>query len=641
MIVRSQEFSIVILFRLLVALIIVATSTLVSLSNPLFAEDGVSKRPNIVWIISEDNSKHYLKHFDESGTPTPAIEAMARHGVTFDRAFSCSPVCSVARTTLITSCYAPRIGTQYHRALKQAEMPANVSMFPKYLKDAGYYTTNNAKEDYNAVKTDGVWNESSRRADWKNRPSNDTPFFHVQTIHTSHESQLHFSEADMQTPNKTSSDEVDLQPYFPDTPLFRYTRARYHDLIQKVDDQVGKLIEDLETSGELENTFVFYFGDHGGVLPRSKGYLFESGLHVPLVVRVGDNVKHLVDRPFGSRTNGFVEFVDFGPTTLTLAGVDVPTEVDGQPFLGDKIDASEVDRRDEAFGHADRFDEKYDLVRSLRVGNWKYIRNFDPIYPDSLQNNYRYNMLAYQQWRQLYQDGELTPDQSAFFESKLPEALYDLETDPHETNNLATEPRYRSQLIEMRDRLTQRLMDMPDLSFIPEAYLIDEAISQPVAFGQTHRDEIGELIRIANLALRPWNEAKPELKAALDSEDPLVRYWAVAAATSFGDQAESIKHEMEERLVDMEPIVVARAVEFFTTTEFDDLKQGAEPLSFLYRSISRATSEAEALPILGTAVFVNDHCDDRFPLDMKQVKLIIPVVPNSELERRMKYLGSL
>ncbi len=317
-------------------------------------------RPNVVWIMSEDNSKHYLRHFDRHGVVTPNIESLAQHGVTFDRAFSCAPVCSVARTTLITSCYAPRIGTQFHRRAKLAPMPVGVKMFPSYLRDAGYYTTNHTKEDYNAQKGN-VWSDSSKGASWKNRPNDSTPFFHVLTSTLSHESSLHFDATLMDKPTVTDQQAVQLQPYFPDTQAFRFTRARYHDRILEIDRVVGKTIAELKEAGELENTFVFYFGDHGGVLPRSKGYAYESGLHVPLVVRVPENFKSLVDRDLASRTDGFVEFVDFGPTVLALAGLEPPQGIDGSAFLGSNVDKAKVDVRTEKFGYADHF-EKYLMI---------------------------------------------------------------------------------------------------------------------------------------------------------------------------------------------------------------------------------------------------------------------------------------
>ena len=208
-------------------------------------------------------------------------------------------------------------------------------MFPAYLRQAGYYTTNKSKKDYNAVEGEGVWDKSSRRASWRNRPSTSTPFFHKESFPVSHESRLHFKRSVMQSEEtETSPDDVALAPYHPDTPTFRYTYARYHDQMGQIDEIVGNMVSDLEEDGLLEDTFIFYFGDHGGVLPRSKGYVYESGLHVPLVVRIPDNWKHLVKFKRGSRTRAFVSFIDFGPTLLHLAGLDVPKQVDGRPFLG-------------------------------------------------------------------------------------------------------------------------------------------------------------------------------------------------------------------------------------------------------------------------------------------------------------------
>ena len=233
----------------------------------------------------------------------------------------------------------------------------------------------------------------------------------------SHESSLHFKR-NVYENEKTTNDptSVELADYFPDTPLFRYTHARYLDRMQMIDGIVGRTVQKLKDDGLLEDTFVFYFGDHGGVLPRGKGYIYESGLHVPLVVRIPENFKHLVDANAGSRVKGFVSFIDFGPTAINLAGGKVPKLMDGQPFLGPGIDMTEVNARDEAYGYADRFDEKYDLVRSIRKGKYQYIRNFQPYLPDGLQNNYRYKMLAYTEWRDLFNAGKLTGVQRQFFE---------------------------------------------------------------------------------------------------------------------------------------------------------------------------------------------------------------------------------
>ncbi|WP_146440297.1 sulfatase family protein [Crateriforma conspicua] len=599
-------------------------------SRPAGAE---SSRPNIVWIMSEDNSKHYLRHFDDDGAPAPHIESMAQHGITFDRAFSNAPVCSVARTTLITCCYGPRIGTQYHRRSKLAQLPTDVEMFPAYLRAAGYFTTNNAKEDYNAQRRDEPWDQSGRNASWKNRPNAQTPFFHVQTFTDSHESRLHFSKSDMQKPNQTASDAVRLQPYFPDTDLFRYTRARYHDRMMIIDDLVGGVLEELKTAGELENTFVFYFGDHGGVLPRSKGYAYESGLHVPLVVRVGENVQSLAGRAIGTRTDGFVEFVDFGATVLALAGVDVPDSIDGKPFLGPGVDAAAVDRRDEAFGYADRFDEKYEMVRTLRIGDWKYMRCFEGYLPDGLQNNYRYKQLAFTQWRQLHQAGKLNDVQSQFFAAKPAELLFDLSQDPHEIQNLAASPEHQTKLAEMRSRLMQRLTSMPDLSLMPEAVLYEQAMDAPVPFGQEHRSEIASLLDTANLALQPFDKAQPLLEQRMAGDNPWQAYWALTAASQFGKTAASLADAARPLLNSDQPLVQTRAAEFLAIVD-----DGFNPWPTLRDALASADNDPEASSILNTAVYVRDFLNRQDGSDAK-LRVGYKVGKSDQAQRRLDYLN--
>lgn len=589
-------------------------------------------RPNIVWIISEDTSKHSLQHFDNDGVQTPSIESLADHGITFDRAFSNAPVCSVARTTLITASYAPRLNTQFHRALRKPSLAESHPFFPEGLRRDGYYTTNRGKMDSNAVLSPEVWDQSSADASWKNRPSTTTPFFHVQTIKTTHESQFHFDRSSMKTPTKTDPQTVTVPPYLVDSPIVRYTIAKMHDQTMAMDAEVGQIMEQLRQDDVLEDTFVFFFGDHGGVLPRSKGYLFETGLHVPLVVRIPENFADAVDRDLGSRTNGFVEFVDFGPTVLRLAGSEISDSYDGKPFLGDSIDAADVDSRNETIGYADRMDEKCDLSRSLRIGDLKYIRHFEPMYPDGSMNSYRYKMLAYQEWQTMFDQGELDSTQSSFFEPKPNEALYDLSIDPHETNNLASDDSHRGDLLRLRWKLMQRLRTWPDLSFMTESYLVDDANRDPVTYGESLSGDISRYIDTANLCLQPYDQVERLLVQSIDDADPLVRYWAINAAISIGPDAADLLPKIQFKMLDVEPFIVAKAIEFaamhgagppqgplqpdqYAERKFDDVRP------YLYRSLNRTLSETEALLILRTAVYLAREYPDEFPLEMKRAGL--------------------
>ncbi|MEM7385090.1 MAG: sulfatase [Verrucomicrobiota bacterium] len=590
------------------------------------------KQPNFVWILSEDSSKHYLKLFDESGTPTPNIEAMAEKGIVFDRAFSNSPVCSVARTTLITGCYGPRIGTHYHRRSAMAPMPDGVRMFPAYLRDAGYHTTNQSKTDYNATPGRDVWDASSRRAHWKDRKEGQ-PFFHKRSFGTSHESSLHFSAEKMtNTRTKTDPASVLLPPYYPDTPTFRYTRATYHDRIGDIDRQVGGVLRELEEADLLEDTFVFYFGDHGGVLPGSKGYLYETGLHVPLVVRIPQNFKNLVEQVPGSRTKGFVSFIDFGPTVLKLAGLKPPTAVDGQAFLGKGISDEVLDRRDEAFGYADRFDEKTDFVRTLRVGKYKYIRNYQPWYFDGLQNTYRYKMLAFAEWRNLYRSKKLNPTQSRFFEARPPEMLFDLDADPHETHNLAGDPDHEKTLLALRQKLTNQVKSLPDLSFFPESHLVAHAMEDPAAFGQRQKARIAKLVDLADWQLEPFSEIQEKLVEALRSKDALERYWALTVATRFAHEAFSLFGPVQGLAAKEEehPLVRMRAAEFL------GLSGAGDPRPPIMAALKASASSVSTNTILNAAVVLKDSAPGYsfLPISGQDVNF-----SNRYIDERVAYLA--
>ncbi|WP_197231312.1 sulfatase-like hydrolase/transferase [Novipirellula artificiosorum] len=590
-------------------------------------------RPNIVWIVSEDNSIHYHDQFFAGGAKTPNIETLATHGLTFDHAFSNAPVCSVARTTLATGCYAPRIGTQFHRRYQLAAMPEGLRMFPAYLRNAGYYATNNSKKDYNAIEGEGVWDESSNKASWRNRPDPDQPFFHMQSHAESHESSLHFGR-DVFEKEKTVTDpaSVQLADYHPDTPIFRYTHARYHDRIQAIDKIVGQTVAKLKEDGLLEDTFVFYFGDHGGVLPRGKGYLYESGLHVPLVVRVPEKFKHLVDGQNGSRVDGFVSFIDFGPTTLHLAGVHVPDQVDGKPFLGKGIAMAQINSRDETFGYADRFDEKYDLVRSLRKGKYQYIRNYQPYLPDGLQNNYRYKSLAYQEWRDLFKAGKLRGAAKQFFGPKQVEHLYDCEADPHQVNNLASDPRFADVLTDLRKRLQDTVKQLPDLSFYPESYLADNAMDNPVAFGQTHQAEIATLVDTADLSLLPFAEAEPKLREALKSDHSMIRYWAAMACTAFGDQAKSLAADARPLLTDPSLTVRIRAAEFL------GLVGETNPQTILTEIVNTTDNAVVATEALNSVVWFRDFFDGRYPVTRSDFH---PISKGADIDDRLNYINGV
>ena len=611
------------LFRLILSLVIICWFIELSYS----AEP--TKRPNFVFIVSEDNSIHYLRLYGNKLGITPNIERLADNGLTFNHAFSGAPVCSVARSTLATAMHAPRVGFQYHRKSALASLPPGVKPWSQVLRENGYYTTNNAKTDYNFnVNRKEVWDMSSNKATWRNRPNKAMPFFHMQSFADSHESRLHFPLKQMETPTKTSPDDVMLQPYFPDTPIMRYTKARYYDRIRVIDSQVGKIVNQLKEDGILEDTFVFYFGDHGGVMPRSKGYAYESGLHVPLVVRIPENFKKLIDHKRGTRTNGFVSFIDFGPTVLNLASISVHKELDGQAFFGKGVSAADLANRDEVFGHADRFDEKFDMVRTYRKGKWKYIRNYQSYYADGLQNNYRYRQLAYDNWRNLYRAERLNPVQRQFFERRSVEQLFNLEKDPHEVTNLAADPAQSKRLAEMRGLLKNKMKSINDLSFYPENRMVTTALSDGVAFGREHSKQISRLSDLADTALRPFSEVKQALASSLQSKGALRRYWALKVCSNFGEKAKSLAIAAMPLLNDENLMVRVRAAEFLGGIK------AVDPMPTLYGVVNNAETEQALMIAFNTIVYLRDQVGHKY--DPEKVKLKFN---KGEVYRRVQYLA--
>lgn len=587
-----------------------------------------AERPNFLWIVSEDNSKHHIKHFDPNGIEMPNLEALAREGVTFDAVCSNGAVCSVARSTLVTGCYAPRLGAHYHRKQQLVPMPDGLKAFPAYLKEAGYYTSNKTKTDYNLqVNMKETW---SGKGGWEGRAESQ-PFFLQQNFASTHEGSLHFRK-DMQTkiPLKDLVGKVIIPPHHPDTSLMRYSYAYYQDRMRKFDHELGALIDKLKKDGLYDDTIIFYFGDHGGILPRSKGYIYETGLAAPLVVRIPEKWQHLIPFKPGTSTNAIVNFYDFGPSIINAAGIPLSDKFDGKPFLGKDITAEELNSR-VAYAYADRFDEKYDIVRSYRKGNMKYMRNFQPFNPDALHNFYRYGQPAYMELRDLHNAGKLDATQDLFFSKKPAEALYDLEKDPYELDNLAGKPEYQDTLVAMRNTLTDHLKEMNDLSFYPESDLINRAFKNPVVFGKEHSQEIASLVDLANLQLKKFDDIKAELEKALASENPWTRYWACIVATSFYEQAKPLESSiLKIAEKDTNRLVRVRAAECLAHMGNTKAK------AIMDEAIYSSDDAVELNLILNSAAMLYEYDPKTYSFDLDSKKL---KAKSNLIKERVKHLS--
>jgi N-sulfoglucosamine sulfohydrolase len=441
-------------------------------------------RPNILWISAEDLSPD-LGCYGDAYARTPNLDKFAREGVRYTHAFATSPVCAPSRSAIITAMYPPSIGTHHMRS--KAVPPAHVKAFTEPLRAAGYYCTNNVKTDYNFEAPpahrppDSVWDESSNRAHWRNRADKAQPFFAVFNLTVTHESQIRATpdQYAKNTARLKAADRHDpklapLPPYYPDTPLVRKDWATYHDNITAMDYAVADILKQLEEDGLAENTIVFFWGDHGRGLPRAKRWPYDSGLRVPLVVRWPGRIKA------GTVSDEIVSLHDLGPTVLSIAGVRIPAHVQGQAFLGEQ----KAKPREYAFGHRDRMDEAYDMMRTARDKQFRYIRNFQPGKPYAQHIDYMDEMPTMKEMRRVYKEhmNALSPDyrramtaaQLLFFAPEKPEEeLYDLAADPHEINNLARDPKHRATLLRMRAAVEKWMKETNDLGLVPETELIE------------------------------------------------------------------------------------------------------------------------------------------------------------------------
>jgi len=436
-----------------------------SILAPTIARGESADRPNILWVVAEDICPD-LGCYGDRYAISPNIDKLAKQGARFANCFSHSGVCAPSRSGIITGMYPTSIGTMHMRS--KGVPPSYVKCFPEYLRAAGYYCTNNAKTDYNFDPPVTAWDENGRQAHWQNRPAG-KPFFSVFNIETSHEGQIRANPEQFakQTQALKPEDRHDpakanLPPYYPDTPVTRRDWANLYDLITAMDLRVANFLKQLEDDGLAENTVVFFYGDNGRGLPRAKRWIYDSGIHVPLIIRWPGKIKPATVR------DDLVAFVDFGPTVLSIAGVKIPPYIQGQAFLGEQAAPS----REYIFAARDRMDETYDIIRAVRDKQFKYIRNFEPEKPYAQHINYMDMMPTMQEMRRLNAEGKLTGPQKLFFrETKPVEELYDTVADPHEINNLAESPQHKETLQRLRAALEQWMKKTNDLGLIPEAEL--------------------------------------------------------------------------------------------------------------------------------------------------------------------------
>ena len=518
---------------------------------PAFAAD----KPNILWITSEDNASHWLGCYGNKQAQTPRIDALGAEGHLFTAAYSNAPVCAVARSTILTGVYAPSQGTQHMRS--RHAIPPEFKPHVAYLKEQGYYCTNASKTDYNIEGNDkAIWHECSGKAHYRNRKDGQ-PFFAIINFTTSHESSLFPAKVRKNRENglipetpRIAPKDINVPPYLPDLPEVRSDFAIYHDTLTALDKQIGKALDDLEEAGLADDTIVFYYGDHGGPTPRGKRYIEDTGVRIPMIVRVPEKWKALTPFATGQRVDEPVAFVDLAPTLLSLVGLEKPAHMQGRAFLGSKRTAPPNNHT--VFLFADRFDELYGLRRGITDGRWKYMRRFTPYYGAAPYSYYQFSMPCWQAIRNAWKEGKLSGYHQAMWETPQPvEYLYDTKADPWEVKNLAQDPKFEDQKKALRKQLRQTMAKINDTGIIPEPMFAEIAQDETIhSFARSDRYDLNKTLDLSFAASERNPDNLPILLEAARSKDPVHRYWGAQGLLILGSDATEGQAALTELLND-------------------------------------------------------------------------------------------
>lgn len=577
-------------YRTLLVMLCLGTSPITA-----FQIDQSDSRPNILLITTEDNSAFWLGSYGNAQARTPNLDRLANEGVLFRHCYSNAPVCAVARSTLLNGIYAVAQGTQHMRS--RYPIPPENRPYVSYLREQGYYCTNSSKTDFNIKGDDkAVWDACSGKAHYKNRPA-DKPFFAVFNITDSHESSL-FPErlkksrqaGNIPEQPRIHPNGIDLPPHLPDLPEIRADMASYHDIMTFTDSRVGKLLDELEQSGLADNTIVIYFSDHGGPTPRGKRYLENTGVQVPLIVRVPDRWSTLSRFTNGTQTDELVSFVDFAPTFLSLVGRKAPAQMQGRAFLGEHRAEPPVEPVVFLFG--DRFDEQYGMRRAITDGKFKYIRRFTAWLPAAPYSKYPLGQQGWSAWRDAAAKGSLQPyHQELWSDHQAVEQLFDLTADPWEVTNLADDRAHRQRLDTMRERLKQQMVDARDSGLVPEGLFEPLAGASPLASWLVeNKFDFRAITDLAFATTSCASDSLDVIRKNLASADPVRRYWAIQGCLASIDAARDLETELLQRMredVTVNQISAAHAL--CRAGIVSDAKQ------FLTTAAERLQSEVNAL----------------------------------------------
>lgn len=518
----------------------------------------MAERPNFVWINTHDVSARNLGCYGDDYATTPHLDKLAEEGVRYANAFACGPICSPARTSIFTGMHQTTVGTHHHRSF--ARRPDFVQMLPHYLMAEGY--------NCSAINTD--LNTDIDPDEWAAYQSNDAlleradekPFFAVYSFGESHASvfKLTPEQARKQRSSLLTDEELHdpdnapLPVFMPDTPLASARTALFYDGLMQVDRHVGEVIEQLVSTGVLDNTIVFFWSDHGTGFPRGKTHVYEDGLRVPLIIRFPDRYQHLAPGPPGTVVDDLVMTMDMGASVLSMMDAQIPKHLQGRAFLGKQKEP----HRDYVCGARDRLDNCNEVIRTIRSEKYRYIRNFLPhrpyasFWPDGgfFATPPEKGTLEHDFWDTSCLPGEqkvhdpdgvfLLPIPEAYSEyliwqAKKPlEELYDIENDPEEIANLADDPAYSDLKDQMRTQLFAWMIETRDLGLIDETEMMVRAAEYDGVNYEVgaHCENYAHILETADFP-RLGEAGRAGLIDRLDDLDSAVRYWAITGLMSY------------------------------------------------------------------------------------------------------------
>ena len=521
------------------------------------ANNKKKERPNILWVTFEDTSSYEFGCYGNKDVHTPNADSLAAQGIQFMNAWSVAPQSSPARSSLITGCYAPTYGMDVHPV--SYDTPVDI-FFPQRLREAGYYCTNNSKTHYNSTNNNkACWDECTKTASYNSpKRGKDQPFFAVFNTVTSHMGRIRTFHTDGRrdyTKEGIYTELLTLPSYVPDLPEVRSDYAGHLEAVQDVDTWLGFFLKDLKDKGLDDNTIIFFFSDHGGCVPRGKGYLYESGLKVPLIAYFPEKWKHLANGKSG-KNNSLVNFTDLGPTVLSLAGVKPTKNMQGKAIFGEY--ASKEERKVQ-FAFAANQLHHFMPVRAVTDGHIKYMRSYIPYRQFALRNYYQWGMPSNKAWDKLVLGNHNTnPDWALTFDAHPAEMLFDLDKDPGELHDLSSSPEYAEVLAKMRNELSNHIRNTHDLGFFLPTSRTGHVLYDVVRKEKYPMEELYKLVEAAGIG---DIASLPLFEKAIASSHRDMRFWGAVgyAELAHKKQISQCPQALADLLKDEDPYVASEA----------------------------------------------------------------------------------